>query len=149
MAVAVVGFLGTLLLWAGGGRLLEALGLAWRDRMEWTFALLLGLFGVWGIVCDVRCLWELLERHPAVQAVSNLLASLAGIALVLILGLYGALFMSLGGCDARVVTLEDRGRAVERVEGFLETYYAYYDYHGPFVRGREDLFRRESRIDDG
>lgn len=136
MAVAVGVFLGTLLLWAGGNWVLGQFGLAWRNWVVWPLAILLFLSGVWGIVCDIRCLRELLRDRKALRLGVTVLSVAAGMMILWYGGLIGAIAVGLGAGPERVVSWEGQ-RLVEVDESFMDVLYAYYPYRGPLVRGTE------------
>ena len=148
MAVAVGSFLGALALWAGGNRVLGQFGLAWRNCVVWPLALVMFCGGVWGIVCDVRCLRELLRNHEAIRLGATVLSVAAGVMILWYGGLIGAIAVGLGAGPERVVSWEGQ-RLVEVDESFMDILYVYYPYHGPLVRGAERVVQHGESDEGG
>lgn len=124
---------------------LGRLGLAWRSGVLLGLCLLLAacLAGLvagaaWYLAGQLEGREEL--RCGVVVAGIGLCASV-----FLTAAFYGTLFTAFAVGDERVVTWEGR-QVVEADLSWLDPDYAYYDYHGPLVRGNTPLARSDKPL---
>lgn len=138
-------FVPTLVLFAGGGLILGQFGLAWRNLPSGFFCTVLLISGALGVLFTLGCFLplEMPEVAPVLRwALKGVTLLSAGWVLYCAL-IYGTLFSAFSyGGEERM--LEYRGQALVEVEnGFLDTIYDYYEYHGPMVRGTEPVYARQ------
>lgn len=117
-----------------GNWLLDKLDLAWRNSLAWGFALAAwaGLAAV--LVCAALCLGEKLGRHRIWKLILGVVALCVSLSALY----WCALFASLSFGSERVIQHEG-ARVVEVDRSFLDPQFSYYAYHGPLVRGSEQL----------
>ena len=135
-------FLGALALLAGGNILLKQFGLTWRGGPSAVLVSVMLVSGWIGLIFTMACL--LPRSWPMVSAAVRRTvkgALLLLTALVLLIALWVGPMMLIFACgdDERVV--EYRGQTlVEVSDGFMDSHWSYYVYHGPLVRGRERVY---------
>jgi len=133
-------FLGTLALLTAGSWGLGWFGLAWRSGALYTLYLLLAGSGLGVLVRTVRCLRELLEERRALLRYAVLTAAGATCALIVATTvLLGPVLAVFSAWSDRTVVCEGQ-KTVEVNGSWLDPYFAYYDYHGPIVRGSQRLW---------
>lgn len=123
-----------LLVWLGGGYVLDGKGLAWRSWVN-TACLVGGvlLFLVFmGLTISCLHRWK---RHPALEAAVGLCA----LFVVSMLLMWGTLLMVFSYAPERELVWQGR-MVVEENHSFLDPIYDYYDSHGLFVKEKEPFY---------
>ncbi len=124
---------------------LGRLGLTWRSGVLLGLCLLLAAC-LAGLVAGAA--WYLagrLEGREGYRGGVMVTAFALGACVFLTAALYGTLFAGFTGGDERIVTWEGR-QVVEADLSWLDPDYAYYDYHGPLVRGNTPLARSDKPL---
>lgn len=147
---AAVIFFGALVLLAGGGVVLGAMGLAWRNWPVRILTLVLTVSGVLGVLFTLGCLlpMEMDGMAPALRrTLKGAVLACAGLTLWCTLMVVGLLALFSFGGEERI--LEYGGQTLVEVDrSFLDPLYDYYAYHGPLVRGRVSLYgTQHTRLD--
>jgi len=125
---------GAFLLLFGGQGLLACFRLTWRNGVAMGLALT-GLFS--GLGCVVLALlWVVKAGLPRSIKVLAVVLALAGTLWLLTVGLVWAAFSY--GYGERVLMHEGQ-KLVEEKLVWLDVSYRYYQYHGPLVRGMDDI----------
>lgn len=117
----------------GGVWLLEQFGLAWRQWVTVTLAVLLWLDGLAAAVLTACFV------PKAIPSAGGFARTVAAICLVIAIGggtLYGGLWIYSG--EESVIEYQGE-KAVMCEEHFLDYICRIYEYHGPFVRGAEPI----------
>lgn len=123
-----------LIVWLGGGRILDGMGLAWRSWVNTaclTGGLLLFLVFI-GLTIFCIHRWK---RHPAVEAAVGLCALFA----VLLLLTWGWVPIAFTYAPEREFLWQGRW-VVEEDCGFLDPIYDYYNSHGLFIKEKEPFY---------
>ena len=117
----------------GGAFLLERFGLAWRQWVTVTLAVLLWLDGLAAAVLTVCFV------PKAIPSAKGFARAIAAICLVIAMfggTLYGGLWIYSG--EESVIEYQGE-KAVMCEEHFLDYICRIYEYHGPFVRGADPI----------
>lgn len=121
----------------GGHWLLGTFELTWRQWLKTILALLLWCGGV--AVSVLLVIWNSAAFSECGRVFRRCMQALVGLCLVIALGL-GTLFGGAWLYGGTETVTQRNGKTVVSVEEhFLDDCSAYYEYHGPFVRGTKSL----------
>ena len=147
LAWAVGVFCAALALFFGGEILLGLFRLTWRGSVACLLCWVLLLSGWAGIILTLMCILpqEWREAAPVLRVgIKAAVSFFAGLILLMSLMLGPLLALTLGSGER---TVEYQGQTlVEVEEGFMDSWYCYYPYHGPLVRGIERLYEGSTHI---
>ena len=126
-----------------GGELVGNLfGVTWRNLpviLLCAVMLFSGIFGIWFTLACFLPL-ELKDLAPILRRTAKASALIFGAMLVFYALTFGTLVAVLGFVGEEQVVVYEGQKLLEEEDGWLDTVYDYYEYHGPLFRGRERLF---------
>ena len=135
-------FISALALLFGGEVLLSLWGLTWRNLPGGVLCAIIMFSGAVGILLTLGCFLplELPDVAPVLRwAVKGTALLSAG--LVLFYALTFGTLLAVFGFGGSEQVVDYQGQALVEVEdGWLDTVYEYYEYHGPLVRGNHCLY---------
>lgn len=144
-------FAGSAALLGGGGLLLRQLGLAWRNGPAATLALAFLVSGLAVTILTVDCLipLEMPDVAPILRRTIKGTALVCAMLILFYAVTMGAIFgMFVFGGDERVLDYEGQ-KLVEVDDSFLDPVYNYYEYHGPLLRGAQQIYGHQLTTLDG